>query len=586
MARARALLIDRGGLVAVVALIGYVWLAPPYIVDGDGAEFATLGAAGGVAHPTGYPAYLLWLRATSWLPGASPAHTAAIATAILAAIQLVVLHAACRAWGARPTAATFTVAIYAAGPLAMRYSSQAEAFALNQLVVAAVVYLAARNAAVRGGLRVAALGLVAGIGLADHVTCVLIAPVGLLGAIRGVRESPRGLVAAAAGLAALVVGLSPYGYLFVTHDNAVSWNTFHTAGELIDHLLRRAYGGPAAFSTRGESHLELGANLAAFAISLLRGWCWLPALAGLAMLGVRCVRRRGGAAVEPRIGWQMLALAFAIAGPLLVGRFDIEPIGLALYAIRRFHLMATVVLAPAVAAAFEVAIARREAQLRPGIAAAIGALGFVTAAMLALPDLLRVRTPAVDHAVRGMLHGLPPNAVVIASGDIPYFGIGYLQVACGERPDVVYIYWRSIQINWYRERLARRGIAIDTRAEAAPSIRLAEQVLASGRPLFVDLSLGNILKGFPSYPYGTLFRVLPRGQARPSLDEVAAINRAWFAALDLHYPHPGIDDEFPTMIHDGYAATWQIIADGYAELGQAEQAASAEQQMQRVAPWP
>jgi hypothetical protein len=94
------------------------------------------------------------------------------------------------------------------------------------------------------------------------------------------------------------------------------------------------------------------------------------------------------------------------------------------------------------------------------------------------------------------------------------------------------------------------------------------------------------LKGFPSYPYGTLFRVLPRGQARPSLDEVAAINRAWFAALDLHYPHPGIDDEFPTMIHDGYAATWQIIADGYAELGQAEQAASAEQQMQRVAPWP
>ena len=577
-------------MIAAVALIGYIWLAPPYIVDGDGAEFATLGTAGGVGHPTGYPAYLLWLRATAWLPAASPAHTAAIATAILAGLQLVVLHAACRAWGARPTAATFTVALYAAGPLVMRYNSEAEAFALNQLVVTAVVYLAARNAAVRGGLRVAALGLVAGIGLADHVTCVLVAPIGLLGAIRGVRESPRAAIAAAGGIAALVVGLSPYAYLFLTHENSISWNTFHTAGELVDHILRRAYGGPGAFSTRVDSHLETWANLAVFADSVLRGWCWLPALAGLVMLGVRCVRGTAGAergdAIEPRIGWRMLALAFALAGPLLIGRFDIEPTGLALYAVRRFHLMPIVLLAPAVAAAFELAVARHQARLRPLAGAAIGVLGFATAAMIALPDLLRVRTPAVEHAVRGVLRGLPANAVVIASGDIPYFGTGYLQVACGERPDVIYIYWRSIAIHWYRDRLARRGIAIETRTDATPSVQIAEQILASGRPLFVDLSVGKVLQVFPSYPYGTLFRVLPRGQPRPSLDEVAALNRAWFAALDLHYAHPGIEDEFPTMIHDGYAATWQIIADGYAKAGKTSEAASAEKQVQQLEPWP
>src|SRR5262249_2275581 len=68
----RVLLIDRGGLIALVALVGYVWLAPPWIVDGDNAELAVLGTVGGVAHPTGYPAYLLWLRATAWLPGTTP----------------------------------------------------------------------------------------------------------------------------------------------------------------------------------------------------------------------------------------------------------------------------------------------------------------------------------------------------------------------------------------------------------------------------------------------------------------------------------------------------------------------------------
>jgi hypothetical protein len=577
----RVLLIDRGGLIALVALVGYVWLAPPWFVDGDNAELAVLGTVGGVAHPTGYPAYLLWLRATAWLPG-TPAHTTAIATAILAAIQLVVLHAACRAWGARPTAATCAVAIYAAGPIVLRYSSEAEVFAFNQLVVAAVLYLAAQHGPLRGGWRVAGLGLAAGIGLADHLTCVLVAPVGLLGAIRGVREARRPAAAAAGGVAALLAGLSPYAYLFVTRETSVAWGTVRTAGELLDHVLRVAYGGPGAFSPGG-GRLHVASNLAAFAVSIGRGWCWLPAIAGLAVLGQRCVRRGAG---EPSIGWRMLALAFVVSGPLLAARFDLVPRGLYLYVIRRFHLLPTLLLAPAVAGAFELAIARTGERLRPAVAAAIAVIGFATAALIAVPDLLRVRTPAVENAMRGMLRGLPPDAVVLGTGDIPHFGLGYLQDACGERPDVIHVYWHSVQIRWYRDRLARRGLVIDTAAAAkgVPSVRIAEQILASGRPLLVDTALGNILKEFPSYPYGTLFRILPRGQARPTLDEVAAQNRAWFAALDLDYPVPGPDDEYPTMIHDEYAETWRIIADGYTALGRPDAAAEAAARMQALRP--
>ncbi len=576
----RVLLVDRGGLIALAALVAYVWLAPTYIVDGDNAEFATLGVVGGVAHPTGYPAYLLWLRAMAWLPGASPAHTTAIATAILAAIQVAVLHAACRAWGARPTAATFAVAIYAAGPVVMRYSSEAEVFALNQLVAAAVLYLAAQGGPLRGGVRVCALGLVAGIGLADHLTCVLAAPVGLLGAIRGVREARRPVGAAAGGVAALIVGLLPYAYLFVTHETTTSWNTFHTPGELLDHVLRVAYGGPGTFSPFG-GQLQVAANLAALVDTLGRGWCWLPAIAGLGMLSYRCVRPGGG---EPRIGWQVLALAFAISGPLLVTRFDLVPKGIYLYVVRRFHLLPTVLLAPAVAGAFELAIARYGERLRPAVAAAIAVLGFSTAALVAVPDLLRVRTRAVENALRGTLRGLPPDAVVLGTGDIPHFGIGYLQDACGVRRDVLHVYWSSVKIRWYRDRLAQRGLVVDTAAQGKPSVQIAEQILASGRPLLVDTALGNVLKEFPSYPYGTLFRVLPRGQQRPPLDEVAAQNRAWFAALDLDYPVPGPKDEYPTAIHDEYASTWRIIAAGYAALGRTDAAAEAASRMHALEP--
>ncbi|HEY0992715.1 MAG TPA: hypothetical protein VGD80_36930, partial [Kofleriaceae bacterium] len=66
-------MVERSGLIGALALIVYVAFASPHVVDGDNAEFSTLGALGGRAHPSGYPLYVLWLRAWSWLP-VTPAH--------------------------------------------------------------------------------------------------------------------------------------------------------------------------------------------------------------------------------------------------------------------------------------------------------------------------------------------------------------------------------------------------------------------------------------------------------------------------------------------------------------------------------
>jgi hypothetical protein len=86
------------------ALLGllYALTATRHVIGTDNGEFVLLSRLGGVAHSPGYPSYVLYLRAMSWIPGASAAHSAALATALLGWGASVALWFAARARGARP----------------------------------------------------------------------------------------------------------------------------------------------------------------------------------------------------------------------------------------------------------------------------------------------------------------------------------------------------------------------------------------------------------------------------------------------------------------------------------------------------
>lgn len=547
--------IERGWLLALGALIVYVALASPYIVDGDSAEFATLGALGGRAHPSGYPLYVLWLRAWSWLPGTTPAHTAAFATAILGALTLGVLHAACRAWGARPLPATIAVAMFGAAPIALRYHSEAEVFAMNGLVAALVVWLAAANGPLRGRWRGAALGLVAGLGLANHLTCVLVAPIGVYGVVRAARESrPATYGVAVLGLA---IGLLPYAYLLIA-DGPASWGTVSTPSELVAMVTRRAYGGTTSFMLHG-APVPWTANVAACLATIARSWLWLPAALGVAMLGVRIARPAG----ETRWAWALLAASLVLAGPLLASRFNIDPHGLGLYVCQRFHLLPALLLAVPVAAALDPPCARVP---RPRAAAVLAVLGFLALSVAGLPRIARIASPAMQLGMQNLLRALPHDAIAVVVADDQCLGGRYLQLARGERPDVALVCGGLLPTRWYRAGWASRGLAMPPDTGA----RLGDALVATGRPVFVDRSLGDVRAAFPSYPFGVVYRVLPRGTTLPPPGKIAAINREVYRAFDLDYPHPGAGDGYAAIAHRRYAGTWAAIANLLAAGGDLE----------------
>jgi hypothetical protein len=570
----RDYLIERGGLVTLVTLALYTWLAPHHVVDGDNSEFATLSVSGGAAHPPGYPLYLLWLRATAWLPGASPAHTAAISTAIIGALGVLVLHAACRAWGARALAATVAVSIFATGPVVLRVVTEAEVFALNNLVVATVLWLAAARGPLRASWRALLLGAIAGLGLANHLTCVLVAPIGLLGIARAAHElrggGTRRLRAAscAIGLATLgaVLGLSPYAYLLVAPDTPMSWGTVSDLRGLLAMFLREDYGGATAFRATG-SDVPTATNLAALARTLARAWLWLPLLAGVGALLVSLARTAPQR--EPRRGFAMLGLSWLLAGPLLVVRFNVPPEGLGLYVNQRFHLLPALLLALPVAIAFGRFQVRRET-LASVLVATVGVVGL---AAWSLPYVARVHSPAVEAGAKNLLYSLPPDAVVIHGQDELHAVTGYVQWALGERQDVVVATWPMTPLAWYRERIAARVGSLP--GTDASQVAFVRQLLARGRPVFVDRFQRDIISAFSTHPYGVLIRVLPPGTAVPSVREVFEINRALYAEFALDYPRPGPDDEFATEVHARYAAIWTMIATMLERTGDTSAAAHA-----------
>lgn len=572
-----------GGALAIATAAVYVALAPAHIVDGDNAEYATLGAVGGVAHPSGYPLYILYLRATSWLPGATPANTAAIATALVGAAAVWMVYAAARAWGAGRFGAHVAAAIVAVAPAVMRMSTQAEVFALNDLVVGSVVWLAAPEGRVTGARRVIALAAVAGLGLSNHMTCASVAPIGIAGIVIGLREVTGGgrharLRVAAIAAGAFVLGLAPYLYLAIAADGPASWGHIDGPGAVVRHVLRMPYGGPFAFAS-ATGHAHPVANLAALGATLARSWLWLPLAGGVIVLIARVARG------PHRAMWGCVALALVLAGPALVARFDLDPsVPLVHYVVTRFHLVAVILFAVPVAIAIDRVAGRVATHRRaPVIAAAAGLVVLAAGTAVALPGLRRAHSPALERGLTAMLETAPANAIVVARGDHIDSGVEYLQTARGLRPDVTLVDPAMMGMAWYRARAGRTVPVVATAGAAHDARAVVDAAIATGRPVLVDRAIADSL-GLTTVPLGLLRRVIPTGIAPPALETVLADNRAWFARLDLDYPPPRTDDDWPAVIHAEYFETWAQLTVMLRAAGRPDDAAVTQARARALAP--
>lgn len=556
-----------------VAAIAYLPLASWYVQGGDNAEFASLFATGGVAHPPGYPLYVLVLRAFSWIPARSAAHGAALVTALIAIAAVGMLARACRSWGASAEASAVAATAYAVSGSAWQLATHAEVFALNALVAAAIVDAAGPHARVRGAVRLALLGALAGLGLAHHTTILAMGPIGIVGVARGLRESK----ARALGYAALafVAGLTPYAYaLWRSHDaRGWVWGAPMAVGDLVRHVRRTEYWEIATTDVRGPQ--PFGAHLAAFGEHLARDLAvvLVPlAVAGLVAAAWRAWRHRDRAQLSDVAA---LVASFALAGPVFlfmmargIGNVPIGVLGVAGSIVARFYLLPLLLACVAVALGIDAA-ARRLHRARPIAIAALGACVVAAAFVGVRPRVVEQGRAIVEAYLVDTLQTLPPNAVVVGTGDHRMFGFFYAQRVLGVRDDVLYVDAHLARADWYRARL---GLASAPRDADALVAWLAREP----RPLFLtnDVDLAS-RASLPTYAIGTVVRVLPAGAATPSLDEHEAWNDALAPRLHRASTPPAEKWSWAADADDAYARGWLEVASRARACGDADRAARA-----------
>jgi hypothetical protein len=149
------------------AFATYFATASAHLVGGDNAEFVTIFANGGVAHPSGYPLYCILLRLCTWMPGGAVLGSSRV-SAVLGSLSIAMLYRACRAWGASPGASLIATASCALSPLAWRLATMAEVFALNAFLASLILYFTAPGVTVAPLRRALLLAVLAGLAISSR----------------------------------------------------------------------------------------------------------------------------------------------------------------------------------------------------------------------------------------------------------------------------------------------------------------------------------------------------------------------------------------------------------------------------------
>jgi len=416
-------------IAGVVSLVVYSQTLLPGIAFGDWGEMQTVPHVLGVAHPTGYPTYILLSWLAQLVPIGSIAFRANLLSAVLVSAALAITVAIIPRLGVRPIIAVAAAIALGAVPTVWAAATVAEVNPLHLLFVALLIHRALVWEERRSIRDLVLGGLLLGLALGNHLLILFVAPfIVAFVAWAGRREiaaRPSILLrATAAGL----LGVAVYLYIPLAAGRSPPLSYNHPV--TLDGVFWLVSG--AQF--RGQFGFFSASGLADTAGSLPALWSLLaghatPFLPALGLIGIGLLVRR-----RPAFG--LMCAAILLANVYVWATY---------LRLEHYLLVAWLVLAIGAAVALEgvarvvARLAPRMGRLDPGIFVGAAALVFavgLTVANWRSSD--RSGDRSAETYVDAIYGALPPDAAILSEWDAST-PLWHGQLVLGLRPDVLVV---------------------------------------------------------------------------------------------------------------------------------------------------
>jgi len=425
-------------LVFAISLLVYLLTLAPDLTwahyGADGGDLITASFTGGVAHPPGYPLYLILGRLVALLPVGSVPYRYNLFSALAASgAAAMVAWAAMRLSGAsgwRAAASGTSAGLSLAfAPLVWGQAVITEVYALNALFSAAI--LALSISVPRCAAHGFALSAVFGLAVSHHLTLVCFLPIVAGRLMQLARGLGRGRVLGVS-LVGFAVGLLPLAYLPLAARRPVVWGDPSTLAGWWWLVSGRLYEG-YAFALPVPQIIE---RVRVIAQALVASFTLLGVAAGLA--GMQGLLRK-----DALLAWTMLATA----------------LGSILFALGYLPEDSQVYLIPMLVistAWIGMGWQRILASFR--LPVLIVLLMVSQVAWMLITNWQAVDLHA-DRAARDFVQGVamqaPQRAIVITAEDRHTFALWVSAFVERPRPDIIAVDQDMLKFDWYRATLRR-----------------------------------------------------------------------------------------------------------------------------------
>ncbi len=160
----------------LLAVVYWVTRAP-FVLPGDSAELITASVTLGLAHPTGYPLYIVVGKLMSSLFFFAPAATVLnVFSAACCLASLALLALTLRKLHVSPLISAAVLVLLGMTPSIWNYSTFAEVYTLHAFLLAVIMWLLVTFPDQPTGFRLCAVWALAGASLGNHMTSILLIP--------------------------------------------------------------------------------------------------------------------------------------------------------------------------------------------------------------------------------------------------------------------------------------------------------------------------------------------------------------------------------------------------------------------------